>query len=477
MRKTKWLKRAVCVVLATATVLQLAGCSFENGFKKTVDIQPMEKEEVAKFSFDFIGGDNVMPIQGYYGPCIYPFSYNGNQLPDYFTDEFFQLIADSGINVIGHSYAEYTETKSYALKMLELGEKYGLGVQVYDKRLVGKEGAELSLETVDAYVNEYANYPSYIGNYLIDEPAQTQYMVNTLEGIYIEDCGSIFEKMNELGFYGYGNLLPLIEGKEDKYQAYIDEWLETCNPPYLLYDMYPFDDKDDGMKNIPRYFDNMTAIRASAEKANIPFWTFIQVGSQYNDAAARFDTNGYYPDKGQFMWNVNVSLAFGAKGIYYFSLLQPYYFAFAQSEPFDFQRNGLIGAWGNKTRWYYYAQDLNKQIAAADEVLMNSVNKGMIATGTYAKQHLKDNPYLLDGESWRELAGVSGDALIGCFNYQGKTALYVVNYDMEYAQKIQLKLQDTYSVTVIQDAEEKQMTTGNLELTMHAGGGALVVFE
>ena len=33
---------------------------------------------------------------------------------------------------------------------------------------------------------------------------------------------------------------------------------------------------------------------------------------------------------------------------------------------------------GNKNQWYYYAQNINKHIAAIDEVLMKSVHKGIV---------------------------------------------------------------------------------------------------
>ena len=67
--------------------------------------------------------------------------------------------------------------------------------------------------------------------------------------------------------------------------------------------------------------------------------------------------------------------------------------------------------------------------------------------------------------------------MVGCFNYQGKTALYVVNYDTKYAQKITLDFADDYDITVIQDAKEQHWSCDSLELTFKAGGSALVVFE
>ena len=52
-----------------------------------------------------------------------------------------------------------------------------------------------------------------------------------------------------------------------------------------------------------------------------------------------------------------------------------------------------------------------------------------------------------------------------------------MNYDMEYAQKINLDFVKKCNVTVIQDAKESNVSGKNLELTLSAGNSALVVFE
>ena len=121
-----------------------------------------------------------------------------------------------------------------------------------------------------------------------------------------------------------------------------------------------------------------------------------------------------------------------------------------------------------------------KQIQAVDEVLMNSVNKGVLACGEEAVNDLKltkDYNVLLGGTSWRELKSVKGDALIGCFNYQGKTALYVVNYSRDYAQKLELAFWEPYDVTVIQDGETRELHGDGMILNLLAGDAALLVFE
>lgn len=488
MMKNKYLYRIICTMLASILLIQLVGCSnsgnnLGHGASKEVSeetkkIEPMELEEVHTYSFDYIGGTDVMPIMGFFGPTRTGHSYNGNLFPDYYSDEMFELMAGTGINLIGYNLTDYYTSKEDAVRLLEQGDKYNLGILVSDSRIQGETGRNMSKELVDQCINEYANYPAYIGNHIKDEPNHPEYTGSDVnDGTNVADYAHIFSTIQELGFCAYGNLFPITVGPQEGYMKYARDFVETCKVPFLSYDMYPFIENGDGIENATTYFKNLTAIRKVAEEAKIPFWVFIQAGAQWNDGQKRFDSDGYFPSQGQFFWNVGTSLAFGAKGLQYFTLIQPTWFAYAEAEAYDFQRNGLIGAFGNKTRWYYYAQQMNKQIVAVDEVLMNSVNKGVIATCQEAKEDLADSQYLLDGKAWRELADVDGDALIGCFNYHGKTALYVVNYDIENTQDIVLDFVDTYDITVIQNGEEKNLAAAELELTLVAGNSALVVFN
>ncbi len=476
MKKSKILTRSFSVLLIATMLTTIAGCTSKTVEEQAVKIEPMEIEEVASYSFDFIGGKDVMPIMGYYTPHERIYSHEGNNLPYTLTDEFFQLMADSGINILGKSMFTWSNYSEEIIKMLELGEKYGLGVLVDDDRIVGQESYIKTVEDVDSCLMEYVGYPAYIGNYIIDEPSYTELTQDSDISRDITVYAPSFQKINELGFFAYGNLLPSWVSTKEAYQKYLAAYIEMCSPAMISYDHYPFDGGDN-YDAAELYFSNLTMIRQAAEANKIPFWSYIQCGAQWNDSRARFDSDGYFPSQGSFYWNVGTALAFGAKGIQYFPLIQPEWFAWAETEYYDFERNGIIGAAGNINRWYYYAQAMNAQIAAVDEVLMNSVNKGVIATGDLAEKHMGESQYLIEGDSWRELKSVKGDSLIGCFNYYGKTALYVVNYDIEYAQNITLSFQDTYNVTVIQNAETSHVATDSLELTFAAGDSALIVFE
>ena len=425
-------------------------------------------EIVHNYGFDFLGGTNVMPIGGFYLPTPNSSDEVGFDMPNFITDEYFAMMAESGINLIVYSEVFYDTHPIYVEKMLALGEKYGIGITVSDRRLSNADGT-LTLEKVKVAVKDYRYHKAFCGVYGVDEPTSDDY---TGPREHISVYGPKMNYVDDLGIWAYGNLLPCYnEDYREQYDRYVREWLDTCKVKMLMWDHYVHD------KNVQTidYFYSLSYGRAIAEEYGIPFWTFIQAGSQWEAGSKREDSDGYYPNEGEFLWNVNTSLAYGAKGISYFPLIQPAYFSYSASQPYDFERNGLIGASGNKNQWWHYAKKANKQIAAIDEVLMNSVSKGVIVTSDQAKADNADSSCVIKGTAWQELSGITGDVMVGCFNHQGKSAFYVVNYDMQSAQNITLKFSGKYAFEVIKDAEITRHEENVLDLNMTAGEGVLVV--
>ena len=481
--KAKTWKRVLSIglVLMTAAVM-LTGCQSKSA--SSFQLEAMKPEKAPAYSFEFIGGTDVMPIGGYYGPYVTNYSEDAQTPPDYITDEIWKMVADCGVNLMTYSIADYASNSQAVFNNLNYGEKYGIAVTVYDSKIHGM-GSKPSLDELTIRLSNYMNYPAFAGVYLIDEPSTDYFKPvgrKELGTRYLDYYRNLAPMLNrEIGMFTYTNAYPSgFDAKEHEvYEQYIREFYDTLQPNYMLFDRYPFDAGHEGYMS--RFFSDLAIVRMVAEEKGVPFWTFVQAGSQWNDAMEHFDSvTPYYPTEGQFDWNVNVCLAFGAKGINFFPLIQPYFFAFAESEPFDFERNGLIGAWGNKTQWYYYAQDITKQIREVDEVLMNATSKGVLAYGEQAKADVglaKNYGAVMKGTGWRELKNVEGDALVGCFNYQGKTALYVVNYSTDHSQQINLHFQDNYKVTVIQNADTKDIQGEGMTLDMLPGEGALLVFQ
>lgn len=430
----------------------------------------MRQEESRAISMEYLGGKDVMPITGYFGP--YPHDYE--HLPQYFTDEVFKLIADSGINLMVYSATDYASHPELVEKNLELGEKYGVGVFVTDNDVL----ASTTVEEVKEKIAKYSDRKAFCGMYVVDEPTSTCYC--DADGSRLipkyETISKILQQ--DLNLPCYINLLPvlLIEDYQKKYEQYVNEFCDILQPKMVCWDYYPFDKYREG--NMALYFYNMNVIREAAMKRGLPFWAFVQAGSQWNDGWKKFDSETpYWPNESQFNWNVNTSLAFGAQGIQYFPLLQPIQFTLTTTDEGDYERNGIIGGMCNKTQWYYYAQTINKHIAAIDEVLMNSVHKGIIASGEQAKKDLSMTTCVIEAGNFEQLKSVVGDTIVGCFNYQGKVALYVVNYSFDNAQNITLEFDGVQNLKMIQNAKESEVNADTLTLDMAAGEGILIVIQ
>lgn len=468
----------VMALLMTCTLVagMLVGC--DSKAEQKVEIEPMEPEESYAVSFDLIGGKDVMPIGGFYGPYEPKESMNGNALPNYLTDEVYQDLADAGINLIAQAYNGGSEENIQ--KSLDLGEKYGIGILI--PNLISQEDMEQK-QTVDfaAELAQYSRHSAYCGVHLVDEPGCMSYYSEGAGGGLMEDWAERSTLLNQdLDTFSYTNLLRCYDSSQKaNYERYLQQYFETMAPEVLSYDYYAWDWVPYGASQL--YFWNLAICREYAQKYQVPLWTYHQAGGNWYDIDGGFNDTyeNYRPSEGQFNWTVNTNLAFGVQGITYFTLIQPMIYSVHDTkdgQP-NFEQMGLLGGVGNKNRWWYYAQNLNKQIAAIDDVLMNSVNKGILASGSAKKACADTRDALIEGTAWRELASVDGDTLVGCFNYQGKTALYVVNFDYEYAQKINLTFQDKYNVKVVQSAEESYFNTKQMTLDLGAGEGALIVFE
>lgn len=480
--KNKYLHRISSVLAVCLVITLLSGCG-QTSVAETNKIEPMEAEKVLSYSFDITGGDDVMPLVGYYGPYRTPYGHNGNGFADNLTDEWYQAVAECGINVISYPQIDYASAPDAVMKSLELAEKYGIAQAVKNSKIT--ENFDITKEEAIKYSKEYVNHPAFAGHYLYDEPGNAGYFsyltnlsqLNNLDKILTGDSNR----------WNYLNLLGCGKWEEAaSYADYFKEYCETMNNPVLCYDNYElFDPEDENRNDHSNLIWNMALAWKYAKEYDKVLWVYVATGGQFNDAGAQLESKPYHPNEGQFDWAVNLSLVLGAKGINYFTLSQPYHFSYgAEAGEFDFQRNGIIGADGSKTQWWHYAKNINKHIATIDEVLMNSVSKGIVVAGEKAKydcRYITEEMYcdssMVLGTSWRELAEISGDAIVGCFNYQGKTALYVMNYDANYAQKVDLKFTQKCDVKVIQNAETSYVKGNGIPLDLAAGEGVLLVFE
>lgn len=474
------------------------GGSGNNGMEKLVEgkYQVTEKGEpvgFTSFTFDYLGGSDVMPIGGYWGPYKSGGSINGYNLPDLISDEIYGYIAEAGVNMIVRSQDTATFTSySDVERGLKLAEKYNIGVftpVTAIEALAGrssnyKEGDQLpfSMSDFERLVRKFAVYDSFLGISVTDEPLWAQ-----MAGM--KRAYGLFEEIGLPEYAMYTNVLPYESGAggfgggaavDEK--VYFDKLFNDIKLPFMSATGYYYTQKDTPDSQVAKMFSSLSGLRKCSLEYGVPFWRMLQAGGQWNDSLNDLESVPAYPDEGELLFDVNIALAYGCKAIQYFPLIQPSHFAYASGGTYDFNRNGIVSLAGKKTQWFYYVQKANKQIAAVDYVLMNSANMGLIAYGekAIALSHSYDETreeFIKDG-TFRQLTGLSGDdAFVGCFDYKGGTALYVVNYNRKEKANVTLHFDGYYGYEVIQRAVSAEVMGEQLNLTLECGEGVLVVLK
>ena len=427
---------------------------------------------------DILTGD-VMPIGGYYGPiCSYTTDkWGGYTTENFLQDKYFQMIAECGLNVITTVDCNYADDPESFLKTMDLCEKYGIRIFVNDRELETLEGEEAIRQRMAAY----SHYKCFAGIRVVDEPESAVFpMDKENPNRELSFYCKVAAKLNGIeGLLGYVNLFPYYASMEKgygktmaDYVAYLNAYSEGVPTLKLLsWDHYLFDFNP---TRYDVYFENMSVCRELADRRKVPFWAFVQAGGQWYQGNK--PSMPYYPTEGQYNWNVNTCLAMGAKGIQYFPMVQPHWFSLDENGNIDSKRSGLIGADGSATPWFYMAKRSNAQIRAVDEYLMNAEHIGVLPVGEIPVEHTKKVKCVLSG-TFRELteAAAPKGALIGCFDYKGKTALYVVNYDQEESQTITLQFGKNCEFETICSEGREKGAGHTCAVTLEKGGAKLVL--
>lgn len=238
----------------------------------------------------------------------------------------------------------YTFDHFIGARQLALAEQTGLQVLVAGDPLIqtlaqtftigSDPAADLVISPDEARqlytqaLSYYSPYSSFAGFSLYDEPSPDRFAS-------LAEAMAIARKESP-------KLLPYVNQLPSNDQSYYQDWVDAARPSQLSFDRYPFlaGDLDD-----TGYFDNWAKVRAVALAAGIPAWTYIQ--------SIGFD-NHRTPTGAEMLWQINVSLAYGCKGIQYFTYWTP---DPARGEDFV---AGLITVDGKQTARYDEARTINK---------------------------------------------------------------------------------------------------------------------
>lgn len=311
-------------------------------------------------------------------------------------------------------------------------------------------------------LNLYARYPALAGLNLYDEPSRD------LFGI-VGYAREVLQRLapNELP---YVNVWPSYASNSalgtSTYEEYLRLYLSEVAPPLLCFDHYPL---LEGTGITSDYFYNWAVIRRYALQAGIPSWAFIQ-SADFGGEGARISKRRR-PDEAEILWQINVSLAYGAKGIQYFTYWTPSATHFGEA---------LVSRDGVLTPLYNYARRANNYLRVVGKVLLPLTSDSVA--------HANEEP-LPHGatvfKADRYVTSTSGSPVIlGKFRKPtGGTDRYLLAANRSFAKEAETKITLSGSVRKVFKLDSQTGTfasvaqQGTLKLRIAPGGARLYLLR
>ncbi|MBT2496721.1 beta-galactosidase [Microbacterium sp. ISL-59] len=241
------------------------------------------------------------------------------------------------------------------------------------------------------------------------------------------------------------------------YEDYVYRWASK-RPDFLMYDHYPF--SANGGES-PEYYSNMEVIRRQSLAADIPFWTYIQ--------SVGIPGSLRVPTEGEMRYQVFTSLAYGAKGINYFTYVTPT----GQAETFN---GGIILPDGTKSPLYTYAKDINAAVQKLGPTLLSLTSQNVYHTGT-----LPSGATALPSSFFMQPSNTSDPLVFGySTDADGRKYVMVTNRDTVNSRTVSFSLSPKPSaVTEVSKTTEAEVgtnydpATGTLSSSFAPGEGRL----
>ena len=355
-------------------------------------------------------------------------------------DAHYAQIANANFTVVMGGFGANTpETDK---RQLDLCQKYGIKALVYLKGYEdgAVQGASQMAEITQA--DQFPDHPACWGYMLHDEPDASlfpalRFMVDHLRSV----------RPGKLGFI---NLFPTYASTTQlgvqTYEEYVRSYINEVNPDVLCMDNYPFmqpshDTRDD-------YCNNLSVLRKYALAQDIPFWNFFNT--------MPFDSHAD-PTEAQVRWQVQTSLAYGAKGVLYFCY-------------WNNAGGAIIDPKGQPTRHYDQAKRINAKLIKWGPVLMRLRSQVVhrVSSHSNSAELPADLPFQIS----------SGDFLIGVFNHaDGRTAVLINNYSDSDAANPTVRFKDGRKKIVEIDHKTGDEVIvpnhGGMQLRIEAGDGCL----
>jgi hypothetical protein len=292
---------------------------------------------------------------------------------------------------------------------LDWGHAEGLGALVWDARTEEVDFDTLEGQApLDSIVADYAVHPGLVAYYFGDEPQAGEF------GIYghfrraLAARDTVHPIFNDLLGRGYF-------GSAAEWEDYARAYVESTQAAVLCDNHYDFVRSGDrGL-----FMENAIGLRKLSREYGIPFWCIVQLVEHGSFRALA---------AGELRWQVSMLLAYGARGIGYFTYWTPDYDPYWQFQTAVIGRDGVRGP-----SWDVLAA-FNPWVRAAGRTLASQV--------WLSTEHAHWTPRGATAFAPDDgVKAVEGRAALGSFaGERGERYLLVANSDSSMARTIALTL-------------------------------------
>ncbi len=319
-------------------------------------------------------------------------------------------MAECGINVAGFVVPEHLDAVSQA----------GLKAFVMDYRASGYDFQNIDpnvvRSNVQSLVKEVGTHPALYGYYVKDEPNMREYPgLAVVTEAFLEQSPDKIPYINLFPNYASQNQLGT-----DNYWNYVETFVNEVNPPIISYDHYAIME-DEPLRE--GYFTNLEAMRLASVRYKRPFWNVVLTTAHFKYREPSF---------ADIRFQVFTTLAYGGKGISYFTYFAP---------GFGNCRMSPIDQFGNKTQTWYYLQNTNMMVKMLAPTLVNLTSIGVYHIGEIPSGCLG----LPNNALVRTVFG-NGNFLVGEFVHSdGTNYVMIVNKDFRIFAYFRIELNDPKS--------------------------------
>jgi hypothetical protein len=287
-------------------------------------------------------------------PDVFPISFWCGPPAKFVAAERFKEVAEAGFT---HAMppCDGTLTPEQNKKLLDYAHTAGIQAFIADNRMprgIGADGGGRS--AIDAIVADYAKHPAFAGYFIGDEPGAGAFPALAQTFAYLAEKDPGHPAYVNL----YPNYCPLEALGTKTYDEYVQRWIREVKPAILSYDHYHFHNKYDR----PGFFSNLQVVRRESLAADLPFWQIVLLVNHFDYRM---------PTEAEKRFEVMQTLAFGGKGVMYFTYWKP----------FKDWGTAIIDLDGKRTHQYDEVKRINHDVQAIGKHLLKAKSIGVFEYG------------------------------------------------------------------------------------------------